>query len=138
MQTAGSSVVSELPVFLSATMLRLLLVWLVNTAALFAIPWLLPSVHFDNFFAALLAAPILGLVNLVVRPLLVLLTLPVTVLTLGLFLFVVNGLSFWLASGLVPGFAVDGFWSAMGGALLYSIISWALSTLLLEKKDEAA
>ncbi|WP_338846363.1 phage holin family protein [Massilia sp. W12] len=117
---------------------RLLLVWLINTAALFAIPWLLPSVHFSNLFAALIAAPVLGLVNLLIRPLLILLTLPVTVVTLGLFLFVVNGLSFWMASGLVPGFTVEGFWPAMGGALLYSIISWALSTLLLEKDDEAA
>ena len=64
---------------------------------------------------------------------LVLLTLPVTLLTLGLFIFVINGLLFWLVANLVDGFAVAGFWSAVGGALIYSVISWALSTLLLRK-----
>lgn len=113
---------------------RLFLVWLINTLAVFALPWLLPSVHVSNFAAALLAAALLALINSVLRPLLVLLTLPVTVISLGLFLFVINALTFWLAAGIAPGFAVDGFWSALAGAALYSLISWALSALLLEDK----
>lgn len=107
-------------------------VWLINTAALFALPYLMSSITISSFGTALLAALILGLINALIRPVLVLLTLPVTLLTLGLFIFVINGLMFWLVSGLVSGFQVAGFWAAVGGALLYSIISWALSTLLLK------
>ncbi|MEC5158983.1 putative membrane protein [Janthinobacterium sp. CG_23.3] len=116
--------------------MRLILTWLINAAALFAVPYLMHSVSVSNVAAALLAALVLGLVNTLVRPLLVLLTLPVTVLTLGLFIFVLNGFMFWLVAKLVDGFHVDSFWAAIGGALLYSVISWALSTLLL-KNDNA-
>jgi len=112
--------------------MRWIIVWLINTAALFALPYLMSSISISSFGAALLAALILGLINALIRPVLVLLTLPVTLLTLGLFIFVINGLMFWLVSSLVPGFHVAGFWAAVGGALLYSIISWALSTLLLK------
>jgi putative membrane protein len=94
----------------------------------------LHSVRVDSFGAALIAALILGLVNTLVRPVLVVLTLPVTLLTLGLFIFIINGLMFWVVAQLVNGFHVGGFWSAVGGALFYSIISWAISTLLLKNK----
>jgi putative membrane protein len=113
--------------------MRLLLTWLINAAALFAVPYLLDSVRVDSFAAAMVAALILGLVNTLIKPVLILLTLPVTVLTLGLFIFVINGLLFWLVANFVKGFYVAGFGAAIGGALLYSIISWALSTLLIEK-----
>lgn len=112
--------------------MRLLLTWLINAAALFAVPYLLQSVRVESFAAALFAVLILGLINTLIRPILVLLTLPVTVLTLGLFIFVINGLLFWLVGSFVSGFYVAGFWSAVGGALLYSVISWALSSLLLK------
>jgi putative membrane protein len=113
--------------------MRLLLTWLINAAALFAVPYLMDSVRVDSFAAAMFAALILGLINALIRPLLILLTLPVTVLTLGLFIFVINGLMFWLVANFVKGFYVAGFTSAIGGAILYSVISWALSTLLIEK-----
>jgi putative membrane protein len=113
--------------------MRLLLTWLINAAALFAVPYLMDSVHVDSFMAAMVAALILGLVNTLIRPVLILLTLPVTFVTLGLFIFVINGLLFWLVANFVKGFYVAGFTSAIGGAILYSIISWALSTLLIEK-----
>ena len=113
--------------------MRLLLTWLINAAALFAVPYLMDSVRVDSFAAAMFAALILGLVNTLIKPILILLTLPVTVLTLGLFIFVINGLLFWAVANFVKGFSVAGFWSAIGGALLYSIISWALSTLLIKK-----
>ena len=112
--------------------MRLLILWLINALALLAVPYLLHSVRVDSFGAALIAALILGFVNTLVRPVLVVLTLPVTVLTLGLFILVINGLMFWVVAQLVGGFHVGGFWSAVGGALLYSIVSWALSTLLLK------
>lgn len=114
-------------------MLRLLIVWIINAAALLAVPYLMDSITVTGIGAALLAAAILGLVNTLIRPVLLVLTLPVTVVTLGLFIFVVNGLMFWLVAQLVGGFHVASLWSAIGGALLYSIISWALSTLLLRK-----
>lgn len=113
--------------------MALLLTWLINAVALLAVPYLLHSVQVDNLGTALIAALVLGLVNTLIRPLLILLTLPVTLLTLGLFIFIINGLMFWGVSQLVGGFHVAGFWSAVGGALLYSIISWALSALLLKK-----
>ncbi|MGS0742249.1 phage holin family protein [Glaciimonas sp. GG7] len=113
--------------------MRLLVTWLINALALLAVPYLLHSVSVDSFGAALIAALILGFVNTLIRPILLVLTLPVTVLTLGLFIFIINGLMFWIVAQLVGGFHVAGFWSAVAGALLYSIVSWALSTLLLKK-----
>ncbi len=113
--------------------MRLLITWLINAGALFALPYIMKSVRIDSFTSALFAALILGLVNTLIRPLLILLTLPVTVLTLGLFILVINGLLFWAVSNFVKGFHVAGFWPAVGAALLYSVISWLLSSLILEK-----
>ena len=114
--------------------MRLLLVWLINTVALLALPYLMSSIHVDSFAAALIAALILGLVNTFIRPVLILLTLPVTLLTLGLFIFVINGLLFWAVGSWLEGFHVTGFWPGVGGAILYSIISWALSAILPRKR----
>jgi putative membrane protein len=113
--------------------MRLLMTWLINAVVLFILPYLMQSIRVESFAAALVAALVLGLINTLIRPLLVLLTLPVTVITLGLFIFIVNGLMFWLAANVVGGFHVGGFWSAVGGALLYSIVSWMLSSLILKK-----
>jgi putative membrane protein len=112
-------------------MLRLLVVWLINTVALIAVAYLMPSVTISSFGTALLAALVLGFLNAIIRPILVLLTLPVTVLTLGLFIFVINGLLFWAVSALVPGFHVAGFWSGVLGAIVFSLVSWLLSALVL-------
>ena len=113
--------------------MRLLLIWLINSAALFAIPQLLSSVQIDSFTTALLASLVLGLVNTLIRPVLVLLTLPVTFLTLGLFIFVINGLMFWAVADIIKGFQVDNFGAAVLGAMIYSVLSWALSMLFLRK-----
>jgi putative membrane protein len=110
--------------------LRLLLVWLVNTVALIAVAYLMPSISVSSFGAALVAALVLGLINAVVRPVLVLLTLPVTILTLGLFIFVLNGLLFWAVGAWLEGFNVGGFWAGVLGAILFSIVSWLLSALV--------
>lgn len=114
-------------------MARVLLGWLLNAVALLAVAYLLPSVQVSSFGAALVAALVLGLFNALVRPLLVLLTLPITLLTLGLFLLVINGLLFWAAGSLLDGFSVGGFWPGLFGALLYSVISGLLSSVLLPK-----
>jgi putative membrane protein len=111
---------------------RILVVWLINTVALAAVAYLMPSVSIASVGAALAAALVLGLVNALIRPLLVLLTLPVTVLTLGLFIFVINGLLFWAVGSLVPGFQVAGFWSGVIGAIVFSLLSLLLSALVLK------
>jgi putative membrane protein len=114
--------------------MRLLLVWLINTGALLALPYLMSSITVDTFTSALIAALVLGVINTFIRPLLILLTLPATLLTLGLFIFVINGLLFWAVGSWLQGFHVAGFWSGVGGAILYSIISWALSVILLRRR----
>ena len=114
--------------------MRLLLTWLINAAALLALKYIMPSITVDSFITALIVAIVLGFINTLIRPIFVILTLPVTILTLGLFIFVINGLLFWAVGSFVPGFHVDGFWSGVFGAIIYSIISWALSALLLAKK----
>ena len=116
--------------------MRLLLTWLINALALLALPYLFTSIHVEGFGTALVAALVLGLINTLIRPVLVLLTLPVTLLTLGLFIFVINGLLFWFVGSFVKGFTVEGFWTAVFGAIVYSIISWALSSLLLRHREE--
>ena len=112
-------------------LLRLLVVWLINTVALLAVSYLMSSVQVASFGAALIAAGVLGLVNAFIRPLLVILTLPVTLLTLGLFIFVINGALFLGVANLLDGFQVAGFWPAIFGAILFSIVSWLLSALVL-------
>ena len=111
-------------------MVRILLGWLLNALALLAVAYLLPSIHIASLTSALIAALVLGLVNTLIRPLLVILTLPVTLLTLGLFLLVINGLLFWMVGSMLDGFSVGGFWPGVFGALLYSLISWVLGGLL--------
>ncbi len=114
-------------------MLNLLAVWIVNALALLALPYVVPSIQIAGFGTALLVAVVLGLINTLLKPLLILLTLPATLLTLGLFIFVINALLFMLAGNLVDGFQVAGFWSALFGSIGYSLISWALSAVLLRK-----
>lgn len=114
-------------------MLRLLLLWLVNALALLLLPYVLPSITVANYRAALVGALVLAFINTLIRPVLVLLTLPVTLLTLGLFIFVINGLLFWFVGSFVPGFVVDGFWSGVFGAIVYSIVSWLLASLVLRR-----
>jgi putative membrane protein len=104
---------------------------IINMVAILIISYLFPRmIRVDGFLAALVAAFLLGIVNTIIRPILVLLTLPLTVVTLGLFLLVVNGLMLWLVSALVTGFHVSGFWGAVLGSILISIVSWILSRFL--------
>ncbi|HZV55029.1 MAG TPA: phage holin family protein [Rhodocyclaceae bacterium] len=114
-------------------MVRILIGWLLNAIALLAVAYLMPSIQVASFGAALIAALVLGLVNTLVRPLLIILTLPVTLLTLGLFLLVINGLLFWAVGSFLDGFSVGGFWPGVFGAILYSLISWLLGSLLQPK-----
>ena len=130
---------APLNLFIENMLLRLLLIWTLNSLALIAVASFVPGIHVDGFMAAFIAAFVLGLVNTLIRPVFLVLTLPVTVLTLGLFIFVVNGLMFWFAGSILRGFTVDTFWHGVLGAVLYSIFSWALSSAaaqLLVRKHE--
>lgn len=117
--------------------MRLIAVWLINAVSLLLLAWLMPSIRVDGFATALWIAFVLGLVNVFIRPLLLLLTLPVNLLTLGLFTFVINGFCFWLVADWLGGFAVPGFGSAIVAAIVYSVISWLASSLLLGDKAQA-
>jgi putative membrane protein len=109
----------------------LLLRWFLSAIALLAVAYIYPNVRVESFFAAAIAALALGLVNALIRPILVVLTLPVTLITLGLFLFVINALLFWLVAEVVKGFTVQGgFLSALVGSLLYSLITTVVSWLV--------
>ncbi|MBP6019452.1 MAG: phage holin family protein [Burkholderiaceae bacterium] len=110
--------------------MSLLLVWILNAVSLLIVAYLLPGIAVASFGSALIAALVLGLLNTLVKPLLILLTLPITIVTLGLFLLVLNALLFWLAGSILKGFTVNGFWWAALGALVYSLVSGLLSGLL--------
>ena len=116
--------------------MRLLLQWLVNALALVALPYIFTSITVDSFVTALVVALVLGLINTLIRPLLVILTLPVTIVTLGLFIFVINGLLFWAVGSFVPDFQVSGFWAGFFGAIVFSLISWILSAIFVPRKDK--
>jgi putative membrane protein len=105
--------------------------WLIRAVAIVITAYLLPGVRLSGFFAALVAAVVLGLVNTFIRPLLLLLTLPLNILTLGLLTFVINALLILLTSALVPGFNVAGFWWALLFSLVLAIINYALSFIVI-------
>jgi putative membrane protein len=111
-------------------MLKLIARWLLSASALLFVAYIYSGVQVTSFLAAMGAALILGLLNAVVRPVLVVLTLPVTVLTLGLFLFVINALLFWAAAGLLEGFGVRNFLAALVGSLLYTAIGVVIDSAL--------
>jgi putative membrane protein len=115
--------------------MRFLVRLVLNGLAIIIAAWLLPGIHITSPLSALLAGVILGFVNAIVRPVLFFLTLPLTLLTLGLFIFVLNAICFGLTAWLVPGFSVDGFFSAMFGALLVSVVSWILNGLLVGGRE---
>lgn len=110
--------------------MHLLIRWLINAAALLALPYLFTSIQVESIQVALIAALVLGLLNALIRPILIVLTLPINILTLGLFTFVINGFLFYLVAQFVKGFSVAGFWPAVFGAIVFSVLSWALSSML--------
>jgi putative membrane protein len=110
--------------------MKLICKWLLSAMALLAVAHYYPGVQVQSFTAALIAAFVIGLLNTIVRPILVVLTLPVTVVTLGLFLFVINALMFWAASGFLGGFQVRDFTAALVGSLLYSVAGMVIEAAL--------
>jgi putative membrane protein len=111
-------------------MIKLVAKWLLSAAALLLVAYVYTGVEVRTFTAALIAAFVIGLFNSVVRPILVVLTFPVTVVTLGLFLFIINALMFWAAAAVLDGFHVRGFVAALIGSLIYSLIGIVIESAL--------
>lgn len=111
-------------------MLNTILRWIVNAVLLMLIPYIVPGIEIKNFGTALVAALVLAFVNALIKPILILLTLPINLLTLGLFILVINALMFWLVSAIVKGFYISGFWPAFFAALVFSIFSLVLNYFL--------
>ena len=111
-------------------MAKMILKWLLSAAALLGVAYIYGGVSVASFSSALVAALVIGLLNMLVRPVLVLLTIPITLLTLGLFLFVINALMFWAASGVLSGFHVNGFWAALIGSLIYSALGVVIDAVV--------
>jgi len=111
----------------------ILIRWLILTAAIIVASYLLDGIQVKGFFNAFFAAAILGVLNAFFRPILIILTLPINILTLGLFTFIINALLLKMASGVISGFDVRGFWTAVFGSVIISVVSWALNSFVSPK-----
>jgi len=107
--------------------------WLILTGAIIIASYLLDGIRVSGFFSAVFAAAMLGMLNAFFRPIVIILTLPINILSLGLFTFLINAFMLKMASGIIPGFDVFGFWSAVFGSLLISLVSWVLSSFINEQ-----
>lgn len=116
--------------------MKLLAGWVVNALALLGVAYFVPDIHVDNFVIALVAAVVIGLANMLIKPILVILSLPVTILTLGLFIFVINGVLFWAVGHFLQGFEVKTLMAGIIGALAYSVISWILIAIVIDDKKK--
>ena len=108
----------------------LLVRWLILTAAIMVASYLIQGIEVNGFFSAFFAAAILGVLNVFFRPILLILTLPINILTLGFFTFIINAVLLKMASGVISGFVVHGFWSAVFGGLIISVVSWLLNSFI--------
>lgn len=116
--------------------MSLVIRWFINALALMLVAYLYSGVKVDGITGALIAALVLGLVNAIIRPILIFLTFPVTLLTLGLFIFVINALLFWFVAEVVPGFSVSGFMAALIGSLMFSVITLLTSWIIPDGKKK--
>jgi putative membrane protein len=116
--------------------LKFLFKWLINVLSLVVVVYLMPGIKVDGWQTAVVAGLVLGVVNALLRPILFVLTLPINVLTLGLFTFFLNGFLFFLTAKLVKGFSVEGFWWAFFGAILFSVISFLLNWTIRQESGE--
>jgi len=116
--------------------MHFILRWLINTVSLILITYLVPGISVASFYTALIAALFLGIVNAVIRPVLIILTLPINILTLGLFTLIINALMFWFVSSFVKGFDIIGFWPAFWAALIYWLITLFTNSLISEEDKQ--
>ena len=131
MQIESTCYFSSLAIFTCYTIciMNTIIHWVVSALAILISAYVLPGVHVDGFVAALIVAVVLGVVNVFLRPILVMLTLPISIMTLGLFVLVINGLLVMLAAYIVPGFAVDGFLSAFLFGIVLALVSAVLNSV---------
>ena len=108
----------------------ILMRWLILTVAIIVTSYLLDGIRIEGFFSAIFSAALLGILNAFFRPILLVLTLPINIISLGLFTFVINAILLLMASGVIPGFTVSGFWTALFGSLLISLVSFILNTFI--------
>lgn len=111
--------------------MELIITWVINASSLLAVAYLVPDIDVANFKTALIAALVIGFFNVLIKPILLLLTLPITLITLGFFVFVINGLLFYVAGNFLQGFEVKTFFAGIVGAFLYSILSWLLTSIII-------
>lgn len=111
----------------------LLVKWLILTIAIMFASYMIDGIVVRDFFSAFFAAAILGVLNTILRPVLILLTLPINILTFGLFTFVINAFLLKIVSGVIAGFYVFGFWSAVFGSLVISVVNWVLTSFVNDK-----
>lgn len=111
--------------------MKIIIRLLINAGALLLLPYIISGIQVDSFYIAVISALILGILNILVKPIVQLLALPLTILTLGLFALIVNGIFFWFVASFVQGFSVAGFWEAFLGALIMSVVSWITNKLIL-------
>jgi putative membrane protein len=116
--------------------MKLLFVWVLNALALLLVTYFVPDIHVANFTTALVAALAIGLVNMLIKPILVILTLPITILTLGLFILVINGLLFYGVGNWLQGFEVKTLMAGIIGALVYSMLSWLFAAIVIDNKKD--
>jgi len=110
--------------------MKILSKWIISALAILLAAYLIPGITISGIYIAIIVALLLGLINAIIRPIVIILTLPINIVTLGLFTFVINGFFFWLLSTFIKGFQISGFWIAVLGALVISIISWTGNQLI--------
>ena len=113
--------------------MKLLIGWILNVLALLGVAYVVPDIHVSSIWIAAIAAVVIGLANMLIKPILVILTLPVTIITLGLFILVINGVLFWAVGHFLEGFEVKTLMAGIIGAIAYSVISWILSAIFIQK-----
>lgn len=116
--------------------MKILLTWLISSLAIIISAYIVPGVYIKGFGAALITSVILGAINAVIRPILLFLTLPINILTLGLFTLVINALMVGLAAAILPSFSVSGFWVAMLFSIILSLVTWLIEGLVKEGNKE--
>jgi len=114
-------------------MIGIVIRWLILTLAILSAAYLLEGIHVQGFWTAVLAASVLSILNAVLRPILIILTLPLNLVTLGLFTFLINAFILKLASDIIPGFEIDGLWTAVFGSLIISIVNWILNSFISDR-----
>ena len=112
-----------------------LIKWLVLTMAVMIASYLVEGIHVSGFFSAFFTAAVLGMLNVFFRPVLLILTLPLNILSFGLFTFVINAIMLMMASGVIPGFQIQGFWSAVAGSFIISVVNWIITFLIIIQQE---